>query len=161
MSTAIMSQNAMYEFGENLMKSGVNTDGPLAVGSSMRLTLTRMTSTPIRPPGRPQRHHRQHFPLQDRAVSTVRRVRRVQVWRQVPVRARHARAAQPGPPSQVQNRAVQNLSHGGILPLRTALSFRPQPRGGDAAERSFAVLQRCYGCAEATSVSSQSCAVAG
>lgn len=46
MSTAIMSQNAMYEFGENLMKSGVNTDGPLAVGSSMRLTLTRMTSTP-------------------------------------------------------------------------------------------------------------------
>lgn len=42
-----MSQNAMYEFGENLMKSGVNTDGPLAVGSSMRLTLTRMTSTPI------------------------------------------------------------------------------------------------------------------
>lgn len=142
MSTAIMSQNAMYEFGENLMKSGVNTDGPLAVGSSMR-------------------HHRQHFPLQDRAVSTVRRVRRVQVWRQVPVRARHARAAQPGPPSQVQNRAVQNLSHGGILPLRTALSFRPQPRGGDAAERSFAVLQRCYGCAEATSVSSQSCAVAG
>lgn len=37
----------MYEFGENLMKSGVNTDGPLAVGSSMRLTLTRMTSTPI------------------------------------------------------------------------------------------------------------------
>lgn len=45
MSTAIMSQNAMYEFGENLMKSGVNTDGPLAVGSSMRLSATTVNTS--------------------------------------------------------------------------------------------------------------------
>ncbi|CAG9762404.1 unnamed protein product [Ceutorhynchus assimilis] len=50
MSTAIMSQNAMYEFGDNLIKNGLNHDsitgGHLAVGSAVRLTLTRMASTP-------------------------------------------------------------------------------------------------------------------
>ncbi|XP_066140724.1 protein TIS11 [Euwallacea fornicatus] len=52
MSTAIMSQNAMYEFRENLIKNGVNPDSVsnahhLAVGSTVRLTLTRMASTPV------------------------------------------------------------------------------------------------------------------
>jgi len=51
MSTAIMSQNAMYEFGNNLIKNGISPDSAsgahLAVGSTVRLTLTRMTSTPV------------------------------------------------------------------------------------------------------------------
>ncbi|KAG5893763.1 hypothetical protein JTB14_001208 [Gonioctena quinquepunctata] len=53
MSTAVMSQNAMYEFGENLIKNGMsNTDtnpgSHLAVGSTaVRLTLSRMASTPV------------------------------------------------------------------------------------------------------------------
>ncbi|XP_060530280.1 protein TIS11 [Cylas formicarius] len=47
MSTAIMSQNAMYEFGDNLIKNETSPAGPhLAVGSAVRLTLTRMASTP-------------------------------------------------------------------------------------------------------------------
>ncbi|KAL1506319.1 hypothetical protein ABEB36_005707 [Hypothenemus hampei] len=51
MSTAIMPQNALYEFGENFVKNGVNPDNVssahLAVGSTVRLTLTRMASTPV------------------------------------------------------------------------------------------------------------------
>ncbi|KAF7269061.1 tis11 zinc finger protein isoform X2 [Rhynchophorus ferrugineus] len=47
MSTAIMSQNTMYEFGENLIKSPDNASAShLPVGSSVRLALSRMTSTP-------------------------------------------------------------------------------------------------------------------
>lgn len=52
MSTAIMSQNAMYEFGESLIKNGITPEStnsshlPIAT-SQMRLTLSRMASTPI------------------------------------------------------------------------------------------------------------------
>ncbi|XP_018560886.1 protein TIS11 [Anoplophora glabripennis] len=53
MSTAIMSQNAMYEFGDNLIKNGITNSeaaapgAHLAVGSTtVRLTLSRMASTP-------------------------------------------------------------------------------------------------------------------
>ncbi|KAJ8919605.1 hypothetical protein NQ315_002227 [Exocentrus adspersus] len=53
MSTAIMSQNAMYEFGDNLIKNGMSPSeasapgAHLAVGSTaVRLTLSRMASTP-------------------------------------------------------------------------------------------------------------------
>lgn len=53
MSTAIMSQNAMYEFGDNLIKNSMNSEAAapgahLAVGSTaVRLTLSRMASTPV------------------------------------------------------------------------------------------------------------------
>ncbi|CAH0560362.1 unnamed protein product [Brassicogethes aeneus] len=48
MSTAIMQTNAMYEFGDNLLKNGTEstTQSNHLAGSSMRLTLTRMASTP-------------------------------------------------------------------------------------------------------------------
>lgn len=51
MSTAIMSQNTLYDFGDSLIKNGMaNPEAPgahLAVGSTaVRLSLTRMASTP-------------------------------------------------------------------------------------------------------------------
>ncbi|XP_023019179.1 tis11 zinc finger protein [Leptinotarsa decemlineata] len=45
MSTAIMSQNAMYEFGESLIKNGLaNAD---STAGAVRLTLSRMASNPV------------------------------------------------------------------------------------------------------------------
>ncbi|CAG9856963.1 unnamed protein product [Phyllotreta striolata] len=52
MSTAIMQQNTMYEFGESLIKNGLSPDhsqsGLSPLGSSqMRFTLSRMASSPM------------------------------------------------------------------------------------------------------------------
>ncbi|CAH1159839.1 unnamed protein product [Phaedon cochleariae] len=49
MSTAIMSQNAMYEFGESLIKPAMPVSAdprPTAGPAAVRLTLARMASTP-------------------------------------------------------------------------------------------------------------------
>jgi hypothetical protein len=82
-----------------------------------------------------RRLRRQHLQVQDGAVQAVRRVRRVQVRRQVPVRSRRCGAPQPGQAPQVQDGAVPHLPHRRVLPVRAPVSLRPQPgRGGDAAE---------------------------
>ena len=81
------------------------------------------------PQARPQRQ-RAHLALQDRALPALRGERQLQVRRQVPVRPRLQRAAQPRAPPQVQDRALPHLPQDRLLPIRAALPLRAQLRGG-------------------------------
>ncbi|XP_045436647.1 mRNA decay activator protein ZFP36L2 isoform X1 [Pipistrellus kuhlii] len=92
-----------------------------------------------------RRRRRQRLPdqlhaLQDGAVPALRGERHVQVRREVPVRPRLPRAAQPDPPPQVQDGAVPHLPHHRLLPLRAALPLHPQR--GRAAARALGRRRR-------------------
>lgn len=54
----------------------------------------------------------------------------MQVWREMPVRARHARAAKSAATPEVQDGTVSHLPQCRLLSVRTALPFRAQRRGG-------------------------------
>uniref|UniRef100_A0A669NZ84 ZFP36 ring finger protein like 2 n=1 Tax=Phasianus colchicus TaxID=9054 RepID=A0A669NZ84_PHACC len=87
--------------------------------------------------------------LQDGAVPPLRGERRLQVRREVPVRPRLPRAAQPHPPPQVQDRALPHLPHHRLLPLRPALPLHPQrrraPPGSTGDLRAFAPREHPLG----------------
>jgi len=80
--------------------------------------------------------------VQDRVVQTVRRVRPLQVRGEVSVRPRPVRAPQTLPPPEVQDGAVQNVSHDGPLPVRTPLPLHSQPSGGGASSTAAEALQQ-------------------
>lgn len=63
-------------------------------------------------------------------MQAVRGERHLQIRRQVSVRSRVQRVAQPRPPPQIQDRAVPHVSHDRFLPVRAPLPFHPQLRGG-------------------------------
>lgn len=72
--------------------------------------------------------------LQDGIVSTLRRGRRMQIRREVPVRSWNARAPQSAAASQVQDRTVPHFPQRRILPVRTALPLCAQRRRGTQSQ---------------------------
>lgn len=70
-------------------------------------------------------------------MSAIRGGRRLQVRREVPVRTRRPRAAQPAAPSQVQDGVLPHVPQRRLLPVRAALPLRAQRgrrAGPDAPE---------------------------
>lgn len=69
----------------------------------------------------------------------------MQVRGQVPVRPRRTRASQPGQTSQVQDRTLPHVPHGGILSVRTSVPLHPQRRGGERLEGTTSAPQPAAG----------------